>query len=105
MKISMDKNVIEFYPENDAETTQLLALWNVMVDCAKFNKKMTPIGEFVPSKNKLARFLVEGDVDVNTPVYAPSDMTVYCQTCNKFYRVKQGEQIPLCCGKTMESLD
>jgi len=60
MKISMDKNLVEFVPENDAETTMLEALWRLMVDCAKFNKKLVPVGEYIPQKKNLARFVVEG---------------------------------------------
>ena len=59
MEIKVEKNLVEFVPANDQETEQLLALWNVIVDCAKFNKKLVPVGEFVPQKEKLARFAIE----------------------------------------------
>lgn len=61
MKISVEKNVVEFVPENTLETEQLETLWNVVVDCVKFNKKLVPIGEFVPQKKLLARFAIEGE--------------------------------------------
>ena len=61
MKISVDKNVVEFVPESTLETEQLQKLWNVVVDCVKFNRKLVPIGEFVPQKKLLARFAIEGD--------------------------------------------
>ena len=60
MKISVEKNVVEFVPENDEETTQLVKLWNTIVDCVKFNKKLVPIGEYVPQKTNTARFTIEG---------------------------------------------
>ena len=60
MQIKIEKNVVEFVPQNDAETTELQALWNTMVDCVKFNKKLTPIGEYVPQKSNTARFSIEG---------------------------------------------
>lgn len=60
MKITVEKNVVEFVPENDTETAQLQVLWNTIVDCVKFNKRLTPIGEFVPQKANLARFAIEG---------------------------------------------
>lgn len=60
MKISVDKNVVEFVPESDQETVQLERLWNTVVDCVKFNKKLVPVGEFVPQKSNLARFAIEG---------------------------------------------
>ncbi len=59
MKIKIEKNVVEFVPQNDLETNQLLTLWNTIVDCVKFNKKLVPIGEFVPQKSNMARFSIE----------------------------------------------
>ena len=60
MKINIDKNVVEMLPENDEETVQLEQLWNTIVDCVKFNKKLVPIGEYVPQKSNQARFAIEG---------------------------------------------
>jgi len=59
MKISVDGNVVEMVPESDRETNELELLWNTIVDCVKFNKKLVPIGEFVPQKSNLARFAIE----------------------------------------------
>jgi len=59
MKIIVEKNVVEFTPESETEVQQLSTLWDVVVDCVKFNKKLVPIGEYVPSKNNLARFAIE----------------------------------------------
>ena len=59
MKISVDRNVVEMVPESDAETKDLELLWNTIVDCVKFNKKLVPIGEYLPQKNNLARFAIE----------------------------------------------
>ena len=59
MKIALDKNVVEITPENDTEAQQIDALWKVIVDCNGTNKKLVPIGEYIPSKSKLARFAME----------------------------------------------
>ena len=59
MKITVDKNLVEMVPENEGETQQMLALWNTIVDCVRFNRKLVPIGEFVPAKFNLARFAIE----------------------------------------------
>ena len=59
MKIAIEKNLVEFTPENDTETKSLDALWKVVVDCVKFNKKLVPVGEFVPGKTNVARFAIE----------------------------------------------
>jgi hypothetical protein len=60
MKINIEKNLVEFTPETNQETKEIEALWKIMVDCVRFNKKMVPVGEFIPQKNKVARFAIEG---------------------------------------------
>ena len=60
MKITMDKDLVEFVPENDDETAMMEALWQLMVDCVRFNKKLVPVGEYIPQKQNIARFVVEG---------------------------------------------
>ena len=59
MKINVEKNLVEFTPEGDEEIKQLSALWDLIVDCQKFNKKLVPVGEFIPSQTELARFSIE----------------------------------------------
>lgn len=59
MKINKEKNLVEFTPESDQEIEDLQELWDVMIDCVKFNKKLVPTGEFVPTKEKIARFTIE----------------------------------------------
>ena len=59
MKINIDKTIVEFTPENDEETKQLSGLWDLIVDCVKFNQKLVPVGEYVPSKNNVAKFHIE----------------------------------------------
>lgn len=60
MRISMDKDLVEFVPESEDETAMMEALWRLMVDCVRFNKKLVPVGEYIPQKKNLARFVVEG---------------------------------------------
>lgn len=109
MQINMDKNLVEFTPENAEETAKLEALWRVMVDCARFNKKMVPVGEYVPIKNNMARFAIEGIQGQATPDYpevrVDLECRCYCQTCNKYVMLKKGDRIPPCCGKLMEIMD
>lgn len=109
MQINIVKNLVEFTPENPDETAKLETLWRIMVDCVRFNKKMVPVGEYVPQKNKFARFAIEGlktgGADQYPEVYVDSDCRCYCQTCNKFVVLKKGDRIPPCCGKLMEILD
>jgi hypothetical protein len=59
MKIVREKNLVYFTPEGDAETKDLETLWNTIVDCAKFNKRLVPVGEYVPAKENKASFVIE----------------------------------------------
>ena len=59
MKIHREKNIVEFVPETEEEMENLEGLWKTIVDCAKFNRKLVPIGEFIPGKTNVARFSVE----------------------------------------------
>jgi len=109
MKIRIEKNLVEFKPENKEETANLEVLWRKIVDCVRFNKKLVPIGEYIPQKNNMARFAIEGingsAKDSYAEIYVDEECTCYCQTCNKFVRLKSGDRIPPCCGKLMEILD
>jgi len=109
MKIHIDKNLVEFTPENPDEKVKIEALWRVLVDCARFNKKMVPVGEYIPGQNDFARFAIEGmdskEGDGYAEAYVEEECRCYCQTCNKFVELKKGDRIPPCCGKLMEVLD
>ncbi len=108
MKISVEKNVVAFVPENNSETASLEVLWRVIVDCIKDNKKLVPIGEYIPSKENLARFVIEGVPGGKTQWSEQSsstDCTYYCSVCNKYINVKSGDTIPLCCARVMEPLE
>ena len=107
MRIELSKNLVDFKPETDNEKTMLEGLWRLLVDCARFNQKLVPVGEYVPEKDNTARFAVEGEKegDEYPTVYVDKECTCYCQTCNKFARLKSGDRIPPCCGKLMEILD
>ena len=59
MKITIDKDLVEFVPESEDETAMMETLWRLMVDCVRFNKKLVPVGEYIPQKTNLARFVVE----------------------------------------------
>lgn len=108
MKISVDRNVVEFVPESAQETASMELLWRVVVDCAKDNKKMVAIGEYIPQKENLARFVIEGIPGGKTKwteETSAADSTYYCAICNKYMNVKQGQNVPLCCGRPMEDMD
>jgi len=109
MKINIEKNLVEFTPENSDETIKLQSLWRMMVDCARFNRKLVPIGEYIPQQSEFARFVIEGEKgtgdDEYPEVYVDEDCQCICYTCNKYVMLKQGDRIPPCCGKLMEAID
>lgn len=59
MKITRDKTLVELTPENPAEAKQLNELWKVIIDCVKSNKKLVPVGEYIPGEKEIARFNIE----------------------------------------------
>lgn len=59
MEIKIEKSLVEFTPGSDEEKEQLSALWDKIVDCVKFNKKLVPLGEYVAAKENVARFTIE----------------------------------------------
>lgn len=108
MEISVDRNVVEFKPGNAQETAAMELLWRVIVDCLRENKKLVPIGEYIPSKENLARFVIEGiagGITQWSDQKAAADSTYYCSVCNKYMQVKKDNAIPKCCGRDMETMD
>ena len=59
MKITRDKSLVEFKPENAAEVKDLDALWRIVIDCVKTSKKLLPVGEYIPGQSDVARFNIE----------------------------------------------
>lgn len=108
MKITIDRNVVEFVPENGGETSSMETLWRILIDCVNETKNLTPIGEFVPTKQNLARFTIEGvpgGKTVMSEQVAAEDCTCLCTICNKYMQVKKGQPVPLCCGRLMEAME
>ena len=109
MKIRLDKDIAEFIPENTAEAVELEALWIKMGNCVGNTKHLEPMGVYIRTENKSAKFHIEGlsaeEAKAVPQVLAPYDTDVYCSICNRTEHVKKGEPIPVCCGRLMEILD
>ncbi len=104
MKINIDKKVINFTPENERETIELERLWRILVGCVTETKKISPIGEYIPSKKNTASFYIEGDVEYDAGKAYESGV-YYCAICNKSLTFEVGDEIPMCCGRFMELID
>ena len=59
MKIELEGSLLRLTPENERESTELNQLWTIVVDCAKENKKLVPVGEYLPGVKEIAVFNIE----------------------------------------------
>ncbi len=59
MKIELEGSLLKLKPENEREATELNQLWTLVVDCAKENKKLVPVGEYLPGVKEIAVFNIE----------------------------------------------
>ena len=81
MKIRIDKDLVTFTPEHAAEKAELEALWIKMGNCLGDTKRLQPIGTFVASQDRAAKFHIEGlskqEAETVPEVRAPYDTDVY----------------------------
>ena len=111
MHVNITKNLVEFLPETADEAAKMRTVWRLLVDCNDKTRRLVPVGEYVPAKNKDkgAMFVIEGQGQVQLPefpeVIVQEDCKVFCFICNRITELKKGQRIPPCCGKLMEIMD
>lgn len=59
MKIELEGTLIKMIPENDKERNELNQLWVILIDCVKENKKLVPVGQYLPGMKEVATFNIE----------------------------------------------
>ncbi len=59
MKIELDGTLLKMTPENDREKAELNQLWSIIIDCVKENKKLVPVGQYIPGMKEVATFNIE----------------------------------------------
>ena len=59
MKIELEGTLIKMMPENDREKNELNQLWVILIDCVKYNKKLVPVGQYLPGMKEVAVFNIE----------------------------------------------
>ena len=59
MKITIKEKIVTFVPENDQEAADLDMVWKNIIDCNAFNKKLAPMGAYLPGEGEGARFVIE----------------------------------------------
>ncbi len=59
MKIVLEGSLLKMTPENDGEKEELNQLWTLVIDCANNNRKLVPVGEYLPGTKEVATFNIE----------------------------------------------
>jgi len=59
MKIELEGSLLKMTPENDREKEELNQLWTIIIDCVKENKKLVPVGQYLPGMKEVATFNIE----------------------------------------------
>ena len=59
MKIELDGTLLKMTPENQREKEELNQLWNIIIDCVKENRKLVPVGQYIPGMKEVATFNIE----------------------------------------------
>ncbi len=59
MKIELEGTLLKMTPENSREKEELNQLWSVIIDCVKDNKRLVPVGQYIPGMKEVATFNIE----------------------------------------------
>lgn len=59
MKIELEGTLLKMTPENDREKEELNQLWTIIIDCVKENRKLVPVGQYIPGMKEVATFNIE----------------------------------------------
>ena len=59
MKIELEGTLLKMTPENEREKAELNQLWTIIIGCVSENKKLVPVGEYIPGVKDVAVFNIE----------------------------------------------
>jgi hypothetical protein len=59
MKIELEGTLLKMTPENEREKKELNQLWSIIIDCVKDNRKLVPVGQYIPGMKEVATFNIE----------------------------------------------
>lgn len=48
MRIELEGTLLKMIPENEREKKELNQLWTIIINCVSENKKLVPVGEYIP---------------------------------------------------------
>lgn len=81
MKIEIEGAIIKLIPENEREVSELNNLWELVARCEEENRKLLPLGVYVPGSTPYAQFYVEG-LKVSTSTHREIRKIRYvCMVC------------------------
>ncbi|MDP2157119.1 MAG: hypothetical protein Q8K68_05365 [Nitrospirota bacterium] len=59
MKIELEGTLLKMTHEIQREKAELNQLWSIIIDCVKENKKLVPVGQYIPGMKEVATFNIE----------------------------------------------
>jgi hypothetical protein len=59
MRFELEGSLIKMIPENDREKEELNQLWTIIIGCIKEDKKLVPVGQYIPGVKEVATFNIE----------------------------------------------
>lgn len=105
MKIEIEGAIIKLIPESDREIEDLNRMWELIARCEEENRKILPLGIYVPGTSPYAQFYIEG-------IQAKADLRknirrvrYVCMICNRMEEYPEDRPTPICCGQPMHNMD
>jgi len=105
MKIEIEGAVIRLIPESEREVKELNELWELVARCEEENRKLLPLGVYVPGSSPYAQFYVEGLSRKVEPSKVIRKVRYVCMICNRMEEYPEDRPTPVCCSQPMHNLD
>lgn len=105
MRIEIEGAIIRLIPENEREVSELNSLWELVARCEEENRKLLPLGVYVPGSTPYAQFYVEGLKVSTSPHREIRKIRYVCMICNRMEEYPEDKPTPICCGQPMYRMD
>jgi len=105
MKIRIDGAIIHLILETQEEVNSLDRLWKVIGMCESENRKLLPLGHFIPGVSESAQFYVEGLERKSDLSDSIKKIRYVCMICNRMEEYLEASPNPVCCGRPMYRMD
>ncbi|MCS7150585.1 MAG: hypothetical protein N2Z40_06765 [Caldimicrobium sp.] len=105
MRIEIEGAVVRLIPETERERMELNGLWELVAKCEEENRKLLPLGMYVPGSSAYAQFYVEGLKAQADPTKGLRKLRYVCMICNRMEEYPEDKPTPICCGQPMYNMD